>query len=1679
MHTFEIRIQKRADNAWPVVVEESEAGVFLAVRTEGTLGLDVQELSVADPSAYGLVLGKALFRGAVDLAFAKALAHTKDDLHVLLTVEDDGLRTLRWERLWGPTAEGWHALALDQRVPFSRYLPSITDRRFPPIGRADLRLLIVAASPDGLGAFRLARFDESLAVDAVKSALGGRIPTDVLANVPGAVGPPTLDALCERITAGSYTLLHLVCHGAFVTRESKTSAGPMGETVLYLCGATGGVAPVTASELIRRLGLLRGARGLPHLAFLSTCESAAPEAEWALGGLGQRLVRELGLPAVVAMTDRITVDTAHALATAFYRRLCEHGQVDRALTEAYAGLVTRPDIRVPVPALVGRLGGRPLFSSTREHALTPAEVARALDRMAELFSVRAPVVLPESTSRAATVRGLLGTDAADLVRQARQEREEGLAAINGLCGEVLEMSFEALADGHEPPPYNAECPFRGLYPFRPEHRRFFFGRGLLVDDLKARLDRHPFLAVLGDSGSGKSSLVLAGLLPRLVGDRAARLYQVITPGSRPDEALTAALDALGETSDERPALLVIDQLEEVFTLCGDAARRRTFFDRLLVPAPGRAVVLTMRADFWGDCFPYKELAEAIHDNQVRVVPMDAAELRRAMEEQAKVVNLRFEAGLAYTLLDDVAGELAAMPLLQHALLELWNRRRGRWLKVDAYSEIGGVRGAIARTADSLYNEMTSDLQQRVREIFVRLSRLGDEVPDSTVARRDTRRGVTVDDLIPDGGDPAATRALIARLADRRLVVVDQDDRVEVGHEALVSHWPRLRGWLDENPGLLRQRDEISEAARDWEQSDNSNDRLVHHGARLVQAEALLVGVLVDLNDAERRYVGACGAHREAQRNEREMRQRRDLFRLRIGLAAAMALVIVVASVGCIAWYGWDTVQKENRINTVLTKKWQDEAKRANRETQTAREKAEIAESRRIAALSTSERNTRLDRSLLLAVEALRSADTLEARESLHKALESRPGLTSFLHLEEGLVTSVAFSPVGETIAAGYSVSGDVVVGVVLWDAATRRRLTDGLLPVREGDVLSVAFSHDGKAIAAGYGGRGKGGVVLWDVATRQRLTDRPLPVDTVGEGNVWSLAFSPDGKAIAAGCGHGVVLWDAATRQRLTDRPLPVREGDVMSVAFSHDGKAIVAGYSVSGAHAGGVVLWDAATRQRLPDGLLRVREGYVENVAFSPDGKAIAAGYMDIVGDGGGVVLWDAATRQRLPDGLLPVTEGYVESVAFSPDGKAIAAGFSLSGVGVGGGVVLWDAATRQRLPDGLLPVTEGNVKRVAFSPDSKAVAAAYLVSDVGVGSGVVLWDAATRQRLSDRPLLVREGVVHSVAFSPDGKAIAAGYTDGVVLWDAATRQRLPDGLLPVRDGFVGSVAFSPDGKAIAAGYCFSHLVGGVVLWDAATRQRLPDGRLRVREGCVGSVAFSPDGKAIAAGYTVSGVGRAGGVVLWDAATRQRLSDRPFPVGKGGVASGAFSHDGKAIAAGYYQGSSVVVGVVLWDAATRQRLPDGLLPVTEGGVVSVAFGPDGKAIAAGYRAPGAGIVDGVVLWDAATRQRLPGGLLPVRQGLVGSVAFSPDGKAIAAGYGYQSGGGVVLLDLDLESWQRRAGQIANRNFTRKEWRAYFPETPYHATFPDLPVRPEAVGSHDAVVDPVPGGVKKKISDVL
>jgi hypothetical protein len=386
MHTVGITIRRGAGGCWPVELKEEPADGGMPVRTDGQLIIDPQALDSAAPQDYGVQLGEALFREGIGNAFQRALRGSLGQLHIHICIEDDGLKSWRWERLCAPIDGGrWQALALDQRVPFSIRVDSETDLTYAPAGRGGVRALIVVACPRGLEQWQLAEFDALAAVGSARAGLGP-IPSDVLGPTGDAIGPPSLDGLCQALTDRRYTLLHIVAHGRF-RRDDH-------EPVVLLQGTDdAGVDPVAASRLVERLARVGGSRGLPRFVFLASCEAADPRAEGALGGLGRRLERDLGVHAVLAMTDRVTVRTVLALSKVFYARLLAHGKPDLALPESYASLAERSDVAVPVPALFSRASGRPLFDQepgpdpfTAATAIAPTLATTVVDHM-RLLSV--------------------------------------------------------------------------------------------------------------------------------------------------------------------------------------------------------------------------------------------------------------------------------------------------------------------------------------------------------------------------------------------------------------------------------------------------------------------------------------------------------------------------------------------------------------------------------------------------------------------------------------------------------------------------------------------------------------------------------------------------------------------------------------------------------------------------------------------------------------------------------------------------------------------------------------------------------------------------------------------------------------------------------------------------------------------------------------------------------------------------------------------------------------------------------------------------------------------------------------------------------------------------------------------------------------------------------------------
>ena len=473
------------------------------------------------------------------------------------------------------------------------------------------------------------------------------------------------------------------------------------------------------------------------------------------------------------------------------------------------------------------------------------------------------------------------------------------------------------------------CPFRGLEVFDEEHAEYFFGREALTQYLVEQLRIDRFLAVVGPSGSGKSSVVRAGLVPHLrsgeLPGSAGWPMVIVRPGPHPMEALASRLAAAlfpgtdvlaarrsiltqlqederglhtvvqthvpGRGVDDR-ILIVVDQFEEIFTVCHDVAEREAFVDALLhassVVGGQTVVVITMRADFFGRCATMTVLAARLAERDVLVPPMEEDDLRRSMIQPAEKSGLQYEKGLVDTILGDLGSEPGSLPLLEHTLLELFEGRRGRWLTIDRYHEIGGVQGAIAQRAETVFAHLTPEQQSAARRVLLRLTQPGE-------GTEDTRRRASVTELLPTSGSPDAVEAVVDELATARLLVTSETDTgeeiVDVAHEALIRGWPRLQGWISENPAGLRIHRRITETATEWEASKRDQSYLFT-GQRLVDAVRWAGENDDDVNDVERDFLAASEA--ESQREVAARRRRVQLAG--IGTAVAMVLVSVAAIV---------------------------------------------------------------------------------------------------------------------------------------------------------------------------------------------------------------------------------------------------------------------------------------------------------------------------------------------------------------------------------------------------------------------------------------------------------------------------------------------------------------------------------------------------------------------------------------------------------------------------------------------------------------------------------------------------------------------------------------------------------------------------------------------------------------
>ncbi|HLZ31917.1 MAG TPA: BTAD domain-containing putative transcriptional regulator [Chloroflexota bacterium] len=666
--------------------------------------------------------------------------------------------------------------------------------------------------------------------------------------------------------------------------------------------------------------------------------------------------------------------------------------------------------------------------------------------------------------------------------------------------------------GSDDPRAPGEPPFQGLRCFDEADADRFFGREGLAARLVGRLRSEPFLAVLGASGSGKSSVVRAGLVPAL--RRAQRSndgngrsagdfnsdVRVLTPTAHPLEALAVSLlpkttnDGLGEdralvldelsrdsrglwrwlTQRVRPgrrAVLVVDQFEELFTLCHDNFEREAFAENLLgaaEPDGPAAVVIALRADFYAHCAPYASLREAVAQHQEYVGPMTLAELRRAIQEPAHQSGWELEPGLVDLLLRDVGEEPGGLPLLSHALLETWNRRRGWRLTLAAYTASGGVHGAIAQTAETVFGQQLTPEQQAIgRRVFLNLTELGE-------GTQDTRRRATIDDLVGRPNSAAEVSAVLELLADARLITLGPGT-AEVAHEALIREWPRLREWLTQDRESLRLQRQLLRAAREWERLGRDAGGL-YRGAQLAQALGWAGEHRAELGELEGTFLVAStgaaeqeAAEREAQR-ERELEaarqladaeqrradeQRRSAGQLRLrAVLLGVAFSVAMVMAGAALFFG-----------------------------DRARQEARTAVARELSAAAIGNLSIDPERAALLALQAVDTSYavdrtwTPDAEDALHRVA---PLLRAELRLtgHSGRVLAVVFSPDGHRLATA---SQDGTARV--WDAMSgQQQLT---LRGHTGAVNAVAFSPDGRLIATAGDDRT---ARVWDASSGQEFS---------------------------------------------------------------------------------------------------------------------------------------------------------------------------------------------------------------------------------------------------------------------------------------------------------------------------------------------------------------------------------------------------------------------------------------------------------------------------------------------------------------------------------------------------------------------------------------------------------------
>src|SRR5215207_7662469 len=1261
----------------------------------------------------------------------------------------------------------------------------------------------------------------------------------------------------------------------------------------------------------------------------------------------------------------------------------------------------------------------------------------------------------------------IGYSDEQISRLEKNQRRPNLSALKALFIPALHIENEpelvarflelAQSARQEDAPAPGIAPYKGLLFFDESDAELFFGRETLSAHLVDRVNdlvmdsSSRFLAVVGASGSGKSSLVRAGLALAL--KQAGWDTCIFTPGANPLEALEIQLEADQHRAQSERLLILVDQFEETFTLCHDESERVSFIEKLLSLAQERSrriiVVIALRADFYSHCAQYPLLRRAIAAEQEYIGQMTAEELRRAIEEPARQNGWEFERGLVDILLNDIGVQSAgepepgALPLLSHALLANWEHRRGRTLTLDGYHASGGVRGAITETAESVFtDQLNQEQQQLAREVFLRLTELGE-------GTEDTRRRAALNELVRQSAEAAQLRAVLNILAEARLITLNEDS-AEVAHEALIREWGRLHEWLTQDRESLLLHRHLTESAREWDVRGRDPTEL-YRGVRLAQAREWASANEARLNVSEQNFIAASidqeqhdALEREAQR-QRELetaqklaeteRQRAEeqahaatqLRKRAVFLRVSFLLAIALAGVALF-------FSGQARQNAIEADQQRDAAQNSEAD---ALAQKRIATARELAATSLANLGEDAQRSVLLALQAVKTTQEQdkivlpEAEDALHRAvLASRAQLTLGPGKEH--VVRAVFSPDGSQIAT--RAAGSVRV----WDGKTGKELfqipmTSPPLELRlraargwdnvvyssdgsqlasiEPDVLDERFiwakvfdSRSGKLIrqtkipmtrdewVASDLTSDLGKVVVGSAQNIGEIWDTrtgKLLVSLKGnQPSVLSVTFSPDEKRIVTTSSDGSgKIWDAETGKELLN--LCCHHQPVYGAAFSPDGNRVA---TASGDQA--AKIWNAETGKEIVT--LSGLADQVTNVAFSPDGKQLAASSWDHT-----TLIWDSENGNQLY--RLTGHTDVVEDVCFSPDGKHVVTASD------DGSAIVWDAEARHEVS----AIAAAPIWRSSISQDGNRLATRHS------GSEFIVWDLVRRQ-----PILTfidadahQVDVMATLAISPDGQHVAYATGNSIRVWDVASGKQVLN-LAPanknIQPSFVGVPSFSADGKRVLGIFDYPQAPTGVerhaLIWDAISGAQLDDFVVAKGNLIGGAIAMSSDGTRLVVGDSSATVR------VFDTRSGESLSEQH---NDSFVVHVAISPDGKQYAAASIDGTAVVR-----DMATGKVL---FPPLTQSATIyQLEYGPDGKYIStAGF--------DGVAkVWDASTGKELhslQGGSSQVR-----GAHFSADGThLITTGMD----GVIREYTLNIEELVELAKARLTRTWTTDECQQY------------------------------------------